>query len=61
MAISPSDQPDPEEMRESRPMPCPACYSTKGYSRVGKYRSQCKGCNALLMNSEVNLEDQEPQ
>jgi ribosomal protein L37AE/L43A len=54
---SPSDS----QYHESRPFPCPECTSTKGYSRVGKYRSQCKNCNALLKNSEINLEDQEPQ
>lgn len=50
-----------EEPRESRPIPCPECSSTKGYSRIGKYRAQCNDCNALLKNEEVNLEDQEPQ
>lgn len=54
--------PPPEEVwRQARPYPCPECSSTKGYSRMGKYRSQCKNCNALLKNSEVNIEDQEPQ
>lgn len=32
---------------------CPECGSTKGYSPVGKYRTQCLGCNALLKNEEV--------
>jgi ribosomal protein L37AE/L43A len=50
-----------EQGQLARPYPCPECSSTKGYSRVGKYRSQCKNCNALLRNAEVNLEDQEPQ
>jgi len=49
------------ERREERPMPCPECQSTKGYSRIGKYRSQCANCNALLKNEELNLENQEPQ
>jgi hypothetical protein len=46
---------------QPRPLPCTECGSTKGYSRVGKYRSQCLNCNALLKNAEINLEDQEPQ
>lgn len=49
------------EWHEARPVPCPECESTKGYSRVGKYRAQCQNCNALLKNEEVNLDDQEPQ
>jgi uncharacterized protein (DUF983 family) len=56
-----SDPQDQEEMREARPFPCPECSSTKGYTRVGKFRSQCKNCNSLLQNAEVNLEDQDPQ
>lgn len=55
--IPPSEDPQ----RIGRPFPCPECESTKGYSRVGKYRAQCKNCNALLKNNDVNLEDQEPQ
>jgi hypothetical protein len=55
------DSPPEEVWRQARPHPCPECNSTKGYSRVGKYRSQCKSCNALLKNAEVNIEDQEPQ
>ena len=50
-----------ESERRARPYPCPECSSTKGYSRVGKFRSQCLHCNALLKNAEVNIEDQEPQ
>jgi transcription initiation factor TFIIIB Brf1 subunit/transcription initiation factor TFIIB len=50
-----------EALPEARPMPCPECQSTKGYSRVGMYRVQCKDCNALLKNSEVDIEDQIPQ
>lgn len=53
------EQQEPE--RQARPYPCPECFSTKGYSRVGKYRAQCKNCNALLKNAEANLEDKEPQ
>lgn len=45
-----------EEEGQARPMPCPACQSTRGYSRVGKYRVQCLGCNSLLMNEEINME-----
>ena len=52
---------NPPEERASRPMPCPECGSTKGYSRMGKFRSQCLNCNALLQNAEINREDQEPQ
>jgi hypothetical protein len=50
-----------ESERIERPVPCPECESTKGYSRVGKFRVQCLSCNALLKNAEVNFEDQEPQ
>lgn len=42
---------------ETRPMPCPECSSTKGYSRVGDFRVQCLSCNSLLKNSEVSLDD----
>lgn len=45
-----------EQHREARPLPCPECNSTKGYSRVGNYRVQCKECNALLKNKEVDME-----
>lgn len=59
---SPNLEPGPiDEYREARPYPCPECFSTKGYTRVGKYRSQCLNCNALLKNAEVHIEDQEPQ
>jgi len=50
-----------ESIVQPRPMPCPECSSTKGYSRVGKYRIQCLTCNSLLKNSEVDIQDQEPQ
>ena len=46
---------DPQ--RIARPYPCPECSSTEGYHRVGKFRAQCKSCNALLKNDQVNLED----
>lgn len=55
-----SNRPSSEE-GFARPFPCPECFSVKGYTRVGKFRAQCKNCNALLKNQEVNLEDQEPQ
>lgn len=45
-----------EEERQARPMPCPECQSTKGYSRVGNFRVQCMECNALLKNAEVDME-----
>jgi transcription initiation factor TFIIIB Brf1 subunit/transcription initiation factor TFIIB len=46
---------------ETRPLPCPECGSTKGYSRVGDYRVQCLNCNALVKNEEVDMQlpDQE--
>jgi hypothetical protein len=43
---SPSD-PQPEEPRISRPLPCPGCGSTKGSARMGTFRSQCLNCNGL--------------
>lgn len=51
----------PPEEGDARPMPCPECESTKGYSRVGNYRVQCLNCNALLKNEEVDMQfsDQE--
>jgi uncharacterized protein (DUF983 family) len=50
-----------EEFRVSRPLPCPECLSAKGFNRVGKFRSQCQNCNALIPNSAIDQEDQEPQ
>lgn len=44
-----------ETERQVRPMPCPECGSTRGYTPVGEFRAQCRGCNALLANEEVNL------
>jgi hypothetical protein len=41
---------------EARPMPCPECQSTKGYSRVGDFRVQCLNCNGLLKNEEVDMQ-----
>lgn len=46
----------PPEEQQARPMPCPECQSTQGYSRVGNYRVQCLGCNALLKNKEVDMQ-----
>jgi len=37
-------------------MPCPQCESTKGYSRVGRFRVQCLNCNSLLANEEVDMQ-----
>lgn len=61
MTTSPSDPIPEEPWHEARPVPCPECESTKGYSRVGKFRSQCLNCNALLKNDEVGRENLEPQ
>ena len=44
-----------EEEGQQRPLPCPECESTRGYSRVGNYRVQCLNCNALLKNEEVDM------
>jgi transcription initiation factor TFIIIB Brf1 subunit/transcription initiation factor TFIIB len=46
----------PSEEGQARPMPCPECGSTRGYSRVGDFRVQCLGCNSLLKNREVDME-----
>ena len=53
MTTSPSE---PEAEGQKRPMPCPECESTRGYSRVGKFRSLCLNCNALLKNEEVDMQ-----
>lgn len=45
-----------EEEVQFRPLPCPECGSTRGYSRVGEFRVQCLGCNSLVKNEEVNME-----
>lgn len=50
----------PSSEGSPRPFPCPECGSTRGYSRVGKFRVQCLNCNSLLINAEVNFEDQAP-
>jgi hypothetical protein len=50
---SPSEE---EEQRQQRPLPCPECESTRGFSRVGNFRVQCLGCNALLKNEEVDMQ-----
>lgn len=46
---------EPDE-GQTRPMPCPECQSTRGYSRVGDFRVQCLGCNSLLKNEEVDMQ-----
>jgi len=58
---SPSDDDVQLEWHEARPMPCPGCSSTKGYSRVGKFRSQCLNCNSTFPNAEIGRENLEPQ
>jgi hypothetical protein len=60
MMESPSD-PQPEESRISRPLPCPGCGSTKGSARVGTFRSQCLNCNGLFPNGDFGLDNQDPQ
>lgn len=47
---------EPEEVP-----PCPECKSTQGFARVGKFRSQCNNCNALLPNAEINRDNLDPQ
>lgn len=47
---------EPEPPAEARPLPCPECGSTKGYSRVGNFRVQCLNCNALVKNEEVDMQ-----
>lgn len=56
------NEPQPEPVA-ARPMPCPECSSTKGYSRVGKFRVQCLNCNSLLKNEEVDMQlsNEEPK
>lgn len=56
---SPSDR--PEEFRIPRPIPCPGCGSTKGSTRVGKFRSQCLECNSTFPNGDFGRDDQDPQ
>lgn len=48
---------DPDPEAQTRPMPCPECESTRGYSPVGPFRSQCLGCNALLKNQEISTKE----
>lgn len=52
---------EPEETRISRPLPCPDCLSAKGFSRVGKFRSQCSNCNALVANEAIGRDNLDPQ
>lgn len=56
MVYHPFEGNQEEQHHEARPLPCPECESTQGYSRVGNYRVQCKSCNALLKNQEVDME-----
>src|SRR3954469_20684303 len=60
MDQSPSES-EPEVYHESRPLPCTECGSNKGFVRVGKFRSQCTNCNALLTNAEIGVPNQDPQ
>lgn len=53
---SPSEGRPPQEEGQQRPLPCPECESTKGYSRVGNFRVQCLNCNSLIVNEAVDLE-----
>lgn len=34
-------------------MPCPECFSTRGYVPVGNFRVQCLECNSLLKKEEI--------
>lgn len=56
----PEPEPDPkppeEPEQQAEPSSCPECGSIRGYSRVGNFRVQCKNCNALLKNEEVNMQ-----
>lgn len=45
-----------DEVIESRPLPCPECGSTKGYSRRSNFRVQCLNCNSLIRNEEVDMQ-----
>lgn len=49
-------RPDPDPPAEARPLPCPECGSTRGYSRVGDFRVQCTNCNGLIRNEEVDMQ-----
>lgn len=49
MATSPSEDDQVETL------PCPECKSTKGFVRVGNFRTQCKNCNGLVRNEEVYI------
>lgn len=57
METFPSEEPE----HESRPYPCPQCGSTQGFHRVGKFRSQCTNCNSTIPNSEIGLDNRDPQ
>lgn len=47
---------EPESYSEARPMPCPRCESTRGYSRVTTQRVQCNTCKAILKPEEVDMQ-----
>lgn len=53
----PSEEPE----HEARAHPCPSCESTKGFHRVGKFRSQCMNCNSTVPNAEIGLDNRDPQ
>lgn len=57
MTKSSPSEPEPK----AGPPPCPGCGSVKGFTRVGKFRSQCTNCNSLLTNSEIGRDDRDPQ
>lgn len=40
---------------------CPECHSEVVFHRVGKFRSQCTNCNALVTNEEIGRENLDPQ
>lgn len=46
---------------DSRPLPCPECGSTKGYSRSGKFRVHCLNCNKLVPAEEVDMQISEEE
>lgn len=44
------------EERISRPMPCPECFSTKGYIRRSPALVHCKNCNSLIKAEAVDMQ-----
>lgn len=61
MGRPPFERDNSESEHEARPLPCPECSSTKGYSRVGDFRVQCLNCNALVKNEEVDMQPPEKE